>query len=54
MKKYRGPCVFVLWIDGSKKAAEGYFIKKLSTGKKVANQVNPKANLAALKNALKA
>ncbi len=24
-----------------------YFIKKLSTGKKVANQVNPKANLAA-------
>jgi hypothetical protein len=54
MKKYRGPCVFVLWIDGPKKGAEGYFIKKLSTGKKVANQVNPKANLAALKNALKA
>jgi hypothetical protein len=54
MKKYRGPCVFVLWIDGPKKGAEGYFIKKLSTGKEVANQVNPKANLAALKNALKA
>jgi hypothetical protein len=39
---------FILWIDGPKKGAGGYFIKKLSTGLKLADQVNPKAKLEAL------
>jgi len=42
MKKYRGPCVLVLWIDGLKKAVKEYFIKKLSTGEESADQDNPK------------
>jgi hypothetical protein len=49
-KKYRGPCVLILWIDGPKKAAKEYFIKKLSTGKKLSDQVNPKNDVELLLN----